>query len=148
MDSVPLGVYFSTGFLSQQGSQEIIPHQGVDRWVQGVLGKGLPRVCTVAPSILALHVQAPLTNSQKQSRLLLETCFQMAGNLTHGQWFSADKMFCNAICPTWAGCVGTIILPATGMIFFEPKELSYAWKRHWNLPWNLLNCRRLNRARR
>ena len=67
-------------------------------------------------------------------------------HLTHGQWFSSDRMFCNAICPTWARCVRKIILPATEMIFFEPKKPSCAWKRHWNLAWNLFNCRRLNRA--
>ena len=67
-------------------------------------------------------------------------------HLTHGQWFSSDRLFCNAICPTWARRVRKIILPAPGKIFFEPKKPSYAWKRHWNLAWNLFKCRRLNRA--
>lgn len=141
---------FTTGFLKEPGPQEIIPHQGVTGGLR-MSGERFSQSLHCGSKHFMTHVQAHPANSQKQGRLLGEKCFwngrlsQRPGSLTRGQWFSSDTMFYNAICPTWVGCVGKIVLLAP-RIFFEPKKPSCAWKRHWNLAWNLLNCRRLRKA--
>lgn len=143
------GTDFSTGFLSQRGSQGIRPRWGM---IGGLRGPG-------KRSSQSLHYGSkhfgttkslqPIPRNQAGfpwKSVLKQQAVMEAGPAPSRQRCSWDRMFCHAICPAWVGCVRKIILPAPEMIFFEPKKPSCAWKRHWNLAWNLLNCRRLNRA--
>lgn len=152
MDSVPLCVYFSTGFSKPPGrvGSDISP--GSDRWAWGVLGTGLPNG---SQSTMELnHTSRSLQTTPRNKRgFFWKSIFETADHgggwaiLLTGNDF-IGRMFYNIICPMWVGCVTKIILSAPGMIFFKPKKPSCAWKELCNLAWSLLNCRGLIRTRR
>lgn len=123
---------------------------GSDRWTRGWGGPGdrPSQVCTMEPNHMSRSPnQLPETKEVSCGKVFLKWEVIVEAGPSHSRaMILIGRMFYNAICPTWVGCVRKIILPAPGMIFFEPKKPSYAWKKHWNLAWSLLNCRGLIRT--